>query len=254
LADTAFNKLIEIMATLRSDKGCPWDKVQTHESLKPFLLEEAYEVLEALDRHDFNDLKEELGDLLLQIVFHAQLAHEADLFTIEDVLKTINDKLIRRHPHVFGQANVNSEEEQCINWERIKKKEGKKSVLNGVPKTMPALSCAYRIQQRASTVGFDWKNKEQVWNKVIEEMDELRIAENSQDQQAIIEELGDLLFALVNYSRFMKVNPEESLRRATEKFIKRFNKVENCIKSQGKKLQDTSLEEMDAVWNRIKKE
>lgn len=249
-----FQQLVEIMAILRSPVGCPWDKEQTHDSLKPYLLEEAYEVLETLDMNDFDGLREELGDLLLQVVFHARLAEEKMRFSIIDVLTTINQKLVRRHPHVFGQMEINTAEEQRIHWEHLKKKEGKVSILEGVPCSLPALLQAHRIQQKASTVGFDWETGKQVWQKVKEEIEELNAAIESKSQEFIEEEFGDLLFALVNLSRFIKVNPECALRQAVEKFITRFKKVEKTMEVLGKDLKDASLEEMDAVWNRIKKE
>jgi len=248
-----FEQLTKIMEKLRSPDGCPWDREQTHKSLKPYLLEEAYEVLETLDENDFDGLREELGDLLLQVIFHAQLAKEENKFTILDVLVTINNKLIRRHPHVFGEAEINTAEEQRVNWEHIKKNEGKKSVLDGVPKQLPALLRAHRIQEKAATIGFDWKEKEKVWEKVEEEIEELQKAIHSKKQEAIKEEFGDLLFALVNFSRFIHINPEEALREAVEKFIHRFKTLEKTMEKEGKKLENATLEEMDAVWERIKK-
>ena len=254
MSSDLFEKLVEIMAKLRSLDGCPWDREQTHESLRPFLLEEAYEVLEALDGQNDEELKEELGDLLLQVVFHAQVADERGAFDIDQVIDGINDKLVRRHPHVFGSVKINTAAEQRIHWEGLKKKEGKSSIVDGVPSTLPALLRAQRVQQKASTVGFDWDTKDQVWKKVKEEISELKHAIDEQDEKGIDEELGDLLFALVNLSRFLDINPEESLRGAVHKFIKRFQKVEQAMEAEGKRLQDATLEEMDAVWNRIKKE
>ncbi len=249
---TAFQQLVDIMAKLRSPDGCPWDREQTHDSLKPYLLEEAYEVLETLDDGDFEGLKEELGDLMLQVVFHAQLADEKGRFSIGDVLENINQKLMRRHPHVFGQTEIHTAEEQRIHWENLKKKEGKASVLDGVPKTFPALLRARRIQQKASTVGFDWEKTEQVWEKVKEEIGELEEVVQTQDTSRIEEEFGDLLFALVNLSRFIRVDPENALRRAVDKFTRRFQKVEQTMDAQGKNMKEASLDEMDAVWDRIK--
>jgi tetrapyrrole methylase family protein/MazG family protein len=252
LNHTAFQQLVDIMAKLRSPDGCPWDREQTHDSLKPYLLEEAYEVLETLDDGDFDGLKEELGDLMLQVVFHAQLAVEKGRFSIGDVLDTINQKLMRRHPHVFGQIEIHTAEQQRIHWEKLKKKEGKTSVLDGVPKTLPALSKACRIQQKASTVGFDWEKTEQVWEKVKEEVGELEEVVRIQDANRIEEEFGDLLFALVNLSRFIRVDPENALRRAVDKFTRRFRKVEQTMDALGKNMNEVSLDEMDAVWDRIK--
>jgi len=254
LIGAAFQRLVDIMAKLRSADGCPWDKEQTHNSLRPYLLEEAHEVLDTLDKNDFDGLREELGDLLLQIVFHSRLAQEKGRFTILDVLKTLNRKLVRRHPHVFGQMEIKTSEEQRVHWEHLKKQEGKTSVLDGVPKSLPALLRSHRIQQKASTVGFDWEELDQVWEKVKEEMDELSAVLGSKKQEAIFEELGDLLFALVNLSRFIRVNPEDALRQAAEKFIDRFQKLEKTMEAEGIDLRDSSLEEMDEVWNRIKKE
>jgi len=254
LAESPFQKLIKIMARLRSPQGCPWDREQTHDSLKPYLLEEAYEVLETLDPQDDQGMKEELGDLLLQIVFHSRIAEEDQRFTINDVIKGINDKLIRRHPHVFGQVEIASAEEQRIHWEQLKKKEGKPSVLSGAPKNMPALLYANRIQQKASTVGFDWKQRSQVWKKVIEELTELEQAIDSESHEAIKDEFGDLLFSMVNLSRFLDINPEDALRKAVKKFTRRFKRVEEAMAASEQPMQDASLEEMDAVWNRIKHE
>jgi tetrapyrrole methylase family protein/MazG family protein len=254
VSEKPFQQLVQIMEKLRSSGGCPWDQQQTHESLKPYLLEEAYEVLDALDKNVDEGLKEELGDLMLQIVFHAQIAAEEKRFTITEVLNTINDKLVRRHPHVFGQTEIKTAEEQRIHWEKLKKKEGKKSVLDGVPKISPALLKAYRIQQKASTVGFDWGEIEPVWEKVNEEIEELKEVIGTKEKEKITEEFGDLLFALVNLSRFIKVNPEDALRQAVEKFMNRFQKIEKTMATQGKDLRDATLEELDAVWNRIKQE
>lgn len=251
---SSFQQLVDIMAKLRSKEGCPWDKEQTHESLKPYLLEETYEVLESLDNEDNDGLEEELGDLLLQIVFHAQIAQEQGRFNILDVIDGINAKLVRRHPHVFGQMEINSSEEQRIHWEKLKKKEGKESVLEGVPKAMPALLRARRIQQKATTVGFDWDNIDQVWEKVEEETKELDEAIAYSSPTHIKEEFGDLLFALVNLSRFLKIDPEDALRQAVIKFETRFRRVEKTFESLKKDIREASLEEMDAVWNRIKHE
>ncbi|MBN2030027.1 nucleoside triphosphate pyrophosphohydrolase [bacterium] len=254
LIGTAFEKLVNIMAKLRSPEGCPWDREQTHKSLKPYLIEEAYEVLETIEEEDADGLKEELGDLLLQVIFHAQLAKEEGQFTILDVLKSINEKLINRHPHVFGQVQINTADEQRIHWENLKKEERKSSCLDGVPKQLPALLRANRIQQKASTVGFDWEEKDQVWDKVKEEIEELSTAFASKDEKTIEEEFGDLLFSLVNLSRFIRVNPEDALNGAIDKFMDRFQKLEKSMEEDGQNLKDASLEEMDKIWNRIKNE
>ncbi len=248
-----FTGLVHIMAKLRGDDGCPWDKEQTHQSLRQYLLEEAHEVLDALDSGDMSHLREELGDLLLQVVFHAQLASEAGTFDISDVIKAISDKLIRRHPNVFGDAKISSAEEQSVNWEKIKKLEGKSSTIEGVPKSLSGLLRAWRIQQKAATVGFDWPSEEPVWAKIREELSEFETACVNSDPDEIEDEFGDLLFALVNLSRFIQVNPEDALRRTTEKFIRRFQLVERHFEENGG-LEGASLEEMDRVWEQIKQD
>ncbi len=253
MAQKEFDRLVSIMERLRQPDGCPWDRKQTHQSLRQYLLEETYEVLEALDEEDFPALKEELGDLLLQIVFHAQLAKEEGKFSIEDVVNAISDKLVRRHPNVFGDVVINTAEEQSKNWELLKKKEGRTSAIEGVPKELSALLRAWRIQQKAAQVGFDWDNTADVWAKVEEELAELREAVGSGSRDKIEDEFGDVLFALVNLSRFLKINPEDALRRTVNKFIRRFQQVESTLKERGKSPEDSNLEEMDAIWNEIKK-
>ncbi len=253
-AGDKFRNLVDIMAKLRGPNGCPWDHQQTHESLRPYLIEEAYEVLEALDEKDYNSFKEELGDLLLQVIFHAQIAAEDQRFQVEDVIEAISEKLIRRHPNVFGDVQINSAEEQAVNWEKLKKKEGKESVVDGVPKALPALSRAWRIQQKASTVGFDWPEVEPVWEKIHEEIEELKSECRKERTERIEEEFGDLLFSLVNLSRFIKVNPEDSLHRATHKFITRFRKVEQTFAAEERDMSDADLQELDEVWERVKSE
>ncbi len=248
-----FETLINIMARLRGANGCPWDRAQTHDSLKQYLLEETYEVLETLDDNDIDSLKSELGDLLLQIVFHAQLAAERQDFTIRDVIQKINEKLIRRHPHVFGDEEADTPEKVLVNWEKIKLKEGKKSVIDGVPRELPGLLRAYRIQKKAAQVGFDWENIQQVWDKVKEEEGELHEALANDDKEKIQEEFGDLLFSWVNLARFIKVNPEDALRYTTNKFIKRFKLIEQELARQGKTPEESNLDEMDHIWNEIKK-
>jgi len=241
------------MARLRGADGCPWDREQTHESLKPYLLEEAYEVLETIDEGQYEGLKEELGDLILQPVFHAQIASEAGRFDMNDVVETLNAKLIRRHPHVFGDVEIHTAEEQKIHWETLKhQKEGKRSVIDGVPRTAPALLRAWRVQQKASTVGFDWNRIEPVWDKIREETEELTREIDSNEPARMEEELGDLLFALVNLARFIRVNPEEALRKAVDKFSGRFRQIEETLIRQGRDIRQTPLEEMDAIWNQIK--
>jgi len=249
-----FDELLEIMEILRGPTGCPWDKEQDHKSLIPFLLEETYEVIESINKNSIEDLKEELGDLLLQIVFHAQIAKESGEFNIDDIITGISTKLIRRHPNVFGDEKIDTAEEQSVNWEKLKKQEGKKSVVDGIPRAMPALSFAKRIQQRASTVGFDWQKTEDVWEKVIEEISELKHEIENQNQDKIEEEFGDLLFALVNYGRFLKIDPENSLKKATDKFILRFKKLEKRIEDKSLSMEELTLDELDREWNEIKKQ
>jgi len=271
-----FTKLVEIMAALRAQNGCPWDRKQTHESLKPYLLEETYEVLETIDQGNQAKLKEELGDVLLQVIFHGQIAAENGTFTVDDVLDTLAEKLIRRHPHVFGtdsEATPLANGEQVLSqWEVIKQAErnasGKTgSALEGVPKTLPALLRAYQTQARAARVGFDWPHNaaglEQIFGKVAEEVGELKEAlaqaeaerspEQPRAQTEIEAELGDILFSLVNLARFVKVNPEEALRRSTNRFIDRFHLVEAQAAEQGRSLTDLTLAEMDLLWEEAKR-
>ncbi len=260
VADTPgalFTDLVEIMARLRGEDGCPWDREQTPESIKPYLIEETYEVLEAIDEQDPVKLREELGDLMLQVVFHAQMAEEAGAFTISDVLTAINEKLTRRHPHVFGDGTAETAQEVLFNWEQIKQSErravnGQASLLDGVPRELPALLRAHRLQEKASRVGFDWKEAQEVFRKVEEELGELRAAMQGQAADRMEAELGDLLFALVNLSRFMAVNPEEALRKTIARFIARFRYIEEELAQRGRSLRQATLEEMDALWAEAK--
>lgn len=247
-----FRELVQVMDKLRSANGCPWDKEQTHKSLRQYLLEETYEVLESIDQNDPNSLKEELGDLLLQVVFHAQIADESQQFNVDDVIDSIVDKLIRRHPNVFGDQKIDTAEEQKQNWEKIKRNEGRKSVIGGVPKQLPSLLRAIRIQEKVAHVGFDWTLIDDVWTKFEEEISELHQAISNKNQDEIEEEMGDVLFTLVNISRFLKINPEDALRSTIEKFIYRFQKLEQRIESQNKNIEECSLAEMDDIWNQIK--
>ena len=250
MTHSKFIELIEIIKRLR--KECPWDKKQTFDSLKAQTLEETYEVIEAIDERDFSNLKSELGDLLLHIIFYATMAEEKNLFNINDVINSISEKLIRRHPHIFSTIKADTPEKVKQNWEAIKLKEGKESVLDGVPKFLPGLQRAARLQDKASNVGFDWENKSDVWNKFIEEIDELKEAEKNNDSQKIEKELGDVFFALINYSRFLNVNPENALRKTNEKFIKRFQFIEKKLAEQNKSITSSNLEEMDKFWNESK--
>ncbi len=245
-----FDELWKVMKRLR--KECPWDKEQTHDSIKASTLEETYEAVEAIDNKDYNALRDELGDMLLHIVFHSVIAEEKNEFLLADVIEGITNKLVRRHPHIFGDVKVKDSKEIEKNWEAIKLQEGKKSLLEGVPKSMSSLLRAYRIQEKASKIGFDWEKREDVWKKVEEELQEFKEAEKSGVTEKIEEELGDLLFSIVNYSRFLKINPENALRRTNEKFIKRFSYIEEKINSSGGNLVDASLEEMDKYWEESK--
>ena len=247
----SIEKFIKIVRRLRKD--CPWDREQTHASIRHSLIEETYEVIEAIDQNDADELKKELGDLLLHIVLHAVMAEEEKSFTLDDVIDSISEKMIRRHPHVFGNAVAADAKEVKRNWEHIKLTEGRKSVIDGVPKEMPALLRALRIQEKASKVGFDWKKKQDVWKKVVEEIKELAAAERSKNQAHIEEEYGDLLFSLVNYSRFIEVNPEFALKGSIDKFSKRFYHVEQELQRRGKRIGTASMKEMDEIWDAKKK-
>jgi tetrapyrrole methylase family protein/MazG family protein len=256
-AGSFFEELVEIMARLRGENGCPWDREQTSESIKPYLVEETYEVLEAIDEQDPDKLREELGDLMLQIVFHARMAEEVRAFSITEVLAGINDKLRRRHPHVFGDVKAETAQEVLFNWEQIKKQErkdatGEASILDGVPRELPALLRAHRLQEKASRVGFDWKEAREVFQKVQEELGELKAAIQEERADRMEAELGDLLFSLVNLSRFIAVNPEEALRKTIARFIARFRYIEEELAGRGKSLRHATLQEMDALWAEAK--
>jgi len=253
LPEDTFRALCEVIRILRSPDGCPWDRKQTPESLVTNLLEEAHEVVEAIDDEDTEALKGELGDLMMHVVFQADMASDADQFDIDDVLEGVADKLIRRHPHVFGTTEVDSTEDVLRNWEQIKMKEGRDSVLEGVPKSLSALNRAARLQSRASQVGFDWEEPEHVWDKVAEEIAEIREVSEQENTERIEEEFGDLLFSLVNISRFIGVNAENALRKSTTKFIRRFQSVEQQARSENQDMHDMSLEELDVYWENAKK-
>jgi XTP/dITP diphosphohydrolase len=246
-----FDRFYEIVKKLRVE--CPWDRKQTMDSLKSATLEETYEVIESIDDKNYDELKKELGDLLLHVLFYSSIAEDEKLFNINDVIDSITEKLIRRHPHVFGDTKVTGSEEVKVNWEKIKMQEGRESVIAGVPKHLPSLQRAERLQDKASKVGFDWSNADDVWKKVIEELNEFKEANKKKNQDEMESEFGDLLFSLVNYSRFMKINPENALRRTNEKFIKRFNYVEARLKENGKSAYDSNLEEMDKYWEESKR-
>lgn len=254
-AINSFDTLVSIMRRLRGTGGCPWDAEQTHESLKRYLLEEAYEVIEAIDAKSPEHLREELGDLLLQPVFHAAIAEEAGTFTINDVIQTLTDKLIRRHPHVFGDMEIKDSAAQIENWEQIKKVEKgdeRKSALSGVPPELPALLKAQKITEKAARVGFDWEHVNQVVAKVMEELGEFEEAMAGGDSNRMEDELGDLLFAIVNLGRFLSINPEDALRKTIARFQLRFEHVEDSLHAQGRQMNETPLAEMDRLWDEAK--
>jgi tetrapyrrole methylase family protein/MazG family protein/ATP diphosphatase len=247
------SSLYEIVEALRGERGCPWDRKQTPQSLKKYLLEETYEVLEAIEKGSPEEVKEELGDLLFLVLFIIYLFEEAGAFSLKDLAYLTFQKMIRRHPHVFGEEEAKSAEEVLSNWQKIKMREGKgDSVLGNIPKSLPALQRAFRLGERAERVGFDWENPQDVLPKVYEELKELEEAIHREEKSHIHEEMGDLLFTLANLSRKLKLNPEEALKAALEKFEKRFKEMEGRIKERGQSLQDLSLEEMDAIWEELK--
>ena len=247
----AFRRLLDIMDELREQ--CPWDKKQTLESLRHLTIEETYELADAILDNDLEEVKKELGDVLLHIVFYAKIGSEKKAFDIGDVANAISDKLIDRHPHIYGDIVVKDEEEVKQNWEKLKLKEGKTSVLEGVPKSLPALVKANRIQDKVAGVGFDWEEPQQVWAKVQEELSELNEEVKNNNADNIESEFGDVLFSMINYARFIGVNPENALERTNKKFIKRFQFLEVAAKKEGKELSDMSLTEMDVYWNESKK-
>ncbi len=246
----AFERLLKIMDELREQ--CPWDKKQTIESLRHLTIEETYELCDAILQKDMNQIKGELGDLFLHLVFYSRIASETNDFDVADVLNGVCEKLIHRHPHVYGDVKVNSEEDVKRNWEQLKLKEGKKSVLEGVPSSLPALVKAIRIQDKARGVGFDWDNKAQVWDKVQEEISEFQVEEKKEDAEKMEQEFGDVLFSLVNYARFVGINPEDALEKTNRKFISRFSYLEIEANKQGKALSDMTLGEMEKIWNQSK--
>jgi MazG family protein len=258
------DKLAALVEKLRSENGCPWDKEQTRETLKPMLIEEAFEVLDALDSEDPAELKDELGDLLFQVVFHSQIARERGEFDLADVIDRSHEKMVRRHPHIFGDANLATSEDVLKNWEDIKAAErgiassthpdSERSLLDGIPSKLPALHQAYQMTAKASRVGFDWPKLEDVLAKLNEETAELLEARDGQNNRKIADEMGDMLFVVVNIARFLGIDPETALRCSNRKFERRFRYVESAIKKQGRELKNSSLEEMDALWNEAKKQ
>ena len=246
----AFLRLVEIMDRLREE--CPWDKKQTIDSLRYLTIEEMYELSDAILDKNMDEIKKELGDLMLHIVFYSRIASEKKHFDITDVLNSISDKLIHRHPHIYGDVVANDVKQVKENWEKLKLKEGKKSVLEGVPKSLPAIVKAYRIQEKVRGIGFDWENKNQVWDKVQEEIEEFQREEKKNDTEKMEEEFGDVLFSLVNYSRFVNVNPEDALEKTNKKFIRRFQFMEQKIKKDGLDLSKLSFEQMNNFWDMAK--
>tara|TARA_B100000768_G_C11266329_1_gene371261 strand:+ start:1153 stop:1929 length:777 start_codon:yes stop_codon:yes gene_type:complete len=247
----AFVRLLTIMDELREQ--CPWDRKQTMDSLRYLTIEELYELSDAILEKDNDEIKKELGDILLHIVFYSRIASETNDFDISDVINSVCDKLIFRHPHIYGDVKVKDEIEVKKNWEKLKLKEGKKSVLEGVPKSLPAIVKSFRIQEKVRGIGFDWDDKSQVWDKVLEEIEELKVEIKKGDSNRIESEFGDVLFALTNYARFINVNPEDALERTNKRFIKRFQIMEKMINKEGLNLSDMKLSEMDIFWEKAKK-
>jgi len=246
----AFERLLNIMDDLRAK--CPWDQKQTMESLRHLTIEETYELSDAILKNDKNEIKKEIGDILLHLVFYAKIGSETNDFTITDVINALCEKMIFRHPHIYGEVKVDNAEQVTQNWEKLKQKEGNKGALSGVPNSMPSLLKALRIQDKARAVGFDWDKPEQVWEKVQEELTEFKQEVETGDREKLEAEFGDVLFSLINYARYLKINPEDALERTNKKFISRFNYMESKIKEQGKSLADSSLEDMDVFWNEAK--
>ncbi len=246
----SFLRLVKIMDELREQ--CPWDRKQTIHTLRQLTIEETYELTDAISEENWKDIKEELGDLMLHIVFYSKIGAEQNQFTIPDMINGVCEKLIARHPHIYGDVKVDDEEDVKRNWEKLKMKEGKTSVLSGVPKGLPSMVKAIRIQEKAKQVGFEWEKKEQVFEKIEEEINELKEVVQTAEQDKIEEELGDVFFSLVNYARFLQIDADHALERTNQKFIQRFTQMEQEAISEGKQLTQMSLEEMDGIWNRIK--
>jgi MazG family protein len=252
LVEKEFSRLVQIMDELR--EKCPWDKKQTIETLRHLTIEETYELADAITDKDWMGIKEELGDLLLHIVFYAKLGAEKNEFTLQEVISGVCEKLVVRHPHIYGDVKVKNEEEVKQNWEKIKLQEGKKSILGGVPQSLPAMVKAIRLQEKSKTVGFEWEETSQVWEKVNEEIKELEVAVAGGNIDDMEDELGDVFFSLVNFARFLQVDAENALERTNKKFMKRFNGMETAAREQNKQLHDMSLQELDLLWNKMKKE
>lgn len=255
----SFERLQEVLDELR--EKCPWDQKQTIHTLRQLTIEECYELADAITTDDWDGIKEELGDVLLHILFYAKIATEQNIFTIHDVVETVRAKMISRHPHIYGDVVVENEDDVKRNWENLKLNEGKTSVLSGVPRSLPPMVMAMRLQEKAKQVGFEWENKEQVWEKVMEESDEVKesvqaLNKNPSDELLLLkveDEIGDLFFSVVNYARFLKIDPDQALARTNHKFMKRFQEMEKVVVAKGKKMTDMSLEEMDEIWDQVKK-
>ncbi|MUK88066.1 nucleoside triphosphate pyrophosphohydrolase [Ornithinibacillus sp. L9] len=255
LLNHTFYRLREVIAELRGPNGCPWDKEQTHETLREYAIEEVYELIEAIDDQDDEGIIEELGDILLQVMLHSQIGEDDGYFNVEDVIRSITDKMIYRHPHVFDTIKVDSVDDVYKNWDDLKKKEKgeqRKSVLDGVPEHLPSLAKAFKLQKKAAKVGFDWDDVNDIWNKLKEEIEEVKAAIEDKDQLEMEKELGDVLFVLANISRYYKINPEVALNRTNQKFLSRFSYIEKQLQEQGKDIQETSLQEMDYYWDQAK--
>lgn len=248
----AIGELVQTMKTLLSPEGCPWDREQTHDSLTRYLIEETYEVIEAIGEGEMDKIREELGDLLLQVVFHAALAERDGHFNLDDVADTVNQKMISRHPHVFGKMEINTSDEVMQNWEGFKREEGKKSILEGVPRILPALLRAHKLQEKAQRVGFDWPQITGALEKLQEEIEEYAIASQNHDPDQIEDEMGDILFAAVNIARMSGVEPEQALQRSNDKFTRRFQHIEKRLREEGSVLEEAGLERMDALWDDAK--
>ncbi|MCL4509992.1 MAG: nucleoside triphosphate pyrophosphohydrolase [Bacteroidetes bacterium] len=251
IEENALQEFVEVVRRLRQE--CPWDKIQTNRSIRHYTIEEVYELAEAIDQEKWDEVKGELGDILLNVFLHSQIAEDEGKFTLVDVVRSETKKMIVRHPHVFGNVEADTPEQVKVNWERIKTEEGRESIFDGIPAAFPALARAFKIQDRAAKVGFDWGNAEEVWPKVEEEMKELRQAVKSEDAKRVEEEFGDLLFSLVNYARHIGVHPESALRTAVEKFQKRFLYIEDELDKRNVSLHDASLDEMNDLWEKSKK-
>jgi tetrapyrrole methylase family protein/MazG family protein len=255
LLNHTFSNLREVVRVLRSPSGCPWDRKQTHETLREYAVEEVYELLDAIDQQDDEGIIEELGDILLQVMLHSQIGEDDGYFTVDDVIRGITGKMIHRHPHVFGDRDVSSVDEVLTNWEALKKEEKgetRQSVLDGVSKGMPSLAKAYQLQKKAAKVGFDWEEVQEIWQKLDEELAEVKEAIEANNQQEVEKEFGDVLFVIANLTRYYKINPEIALNLSNQKFISRFSYIEEQLGNQGKAIEDATLEEMDAYWDQAK--